>query len=179
MKKPNQKIRLAGTVENRLDAQHLLKSAGDLVLIERSGIPRWAVIRCPSGCGDDIALNLDVRTGSAWRIYHRRKQISIFPSVWRDSGCGSHFIVWNSKIHWCGNRWNLNSAGEIDPHRVLDILRSAESSYVNLTTIAEDLHAIPWDVLQVCRTLEKSGVLIEGRNDQRWHFRLRTADPHR
>ena len=59
------------------------------------------VIRCPCGCGDDLLLNLDLRAGSAWGFYRNRRGLTIYPSYWREDGCGSHFILWNDRIYWC------------------------------------------------------------------------------
>jgi len=27
--------------------------------------------------------------------------MSLYPSYWRDTACGSHFIIWNNNINWC------------------------------------------------------------------------------
>ncbi|MGE6743310.1 DUF6527 family protein [Allorhizobium pseudoryzae] len=94
-------------------------SARRLVVIEGDALPTplprrnlvltrddgddWSVgMRCPCGCGDTIELMLleearprwDVVTDSAGRP-------SLHPSVWRKTGCMSHFWVRNGRIHWC------------------------------------------------------------------------------
>src|SRR5258708_7376675 len=61
-------LALKSTVESRASAADLLKSPGDAVLIQR-GQPRWLILKCPCGCGDEIPVNLDRRAGKAWRFY--------------------------------------------------------------------------------------------------------------
>jgi len=68
-------------------------AAGAHLAIVRRGILRWIVFQCPCGCGELITLNLDKRTGPHWRIWRRKNSLSINPSVWRTSGCQSHFVL--------------------------------------------------------------------------------------
>jgi hypothetical protein len=72
------------------------------------GAPRSIVILCPDGCGEVLTVNLDRRSGPAWRFFERRGTLTIYPSIWRDSGCRAHFIIWNSEILWC-------DGGEAEP----------------------------------------------------------------
>jgi hypothetical protein len=58
------------------------------------------VLSCPCGCGDEISVNLDPRTGPAWRTYQTARGFTLFPSIWRESGCKSHFIIWEDRILW-------------------------------------------------------------------------------
>jgi len=91
-------LRLLKVVSTRGEAAGYLKSPGDAVLIER-GRPRLLLLACPCGCGEEYPINLDDRAGKAWRIYRNRgKGLTLFPSVWRDTGCGSHFIIWRDRI---------------------------------------------------------------------------------
>src|SRR6267378_4236509 len=77
---------------------HLVSAPGDAVLIER-GTPRWLLLACPCGCGAELPINLDRRAGKAWRVYkHGTTTLSVYPSVWRDTDCGSHFIIWRGNI---------------------------------------------------------------------------------
>lgn len=64
----NFKISLKAEVGSRAGVADILKRSGDAVLIQR-GAPRWLLLRCPCGCGEDIPVNLDARAGKAWRIY--------------------------------------------------------------------------------------------------------------
>src|ERR1041385_2821383 len=91
------KVKLRGNVERHDLATPLLQVPGDAVIVER-GKPRLLILRCPCGCGDNLLINLDRRVGKAWHLYQRRKRLTLFPSYWRDDGCGSHFILWDDDI---------------------------------------------------------------------------------
>jgi hypothetical protein len=58
-------------------------------------------MRCPDGCGETLVVNLDPRAGKAWKLDMRTGKATLYPSVWRDGGCGSHFIVWRGDVLWC------------------------------------------------------------------------------
>src|SRR5438105_3352414 len=94
-------IRLRAEVQHRHEGDALLKSPGDAVLVNR-GRPRSLLIACPDGCGETLVVNLDQRSGPAWRFYRHASGVSLSPSVWREGGCESHFIVWRGRIIWCG-----------------------------------------------------------------------------
>ena len=74
----------------------------NLVLARDDG-ENWCVgLRCPCGCDDTIELLL-VREGRPrWDIIidgHGRPTLN--PSIWRSSGCCSHFWVKGGRIVWC------------------------------------------------------------------------------
>lgn len=147
-------IKYHGKVETRDAATSLLKNAGDVVLVER-GKPRLLVLRCPCGCGDDLLINLDRRTGPAWYIYSKRKGMTLYPSYWRDSGCGSHFIIWNNHIYWCygletdeSDTWQVSTEIEDSVYGVL-----SDEWFISYEQVAKHLGLIPWEALQACRQL--------------------------
>ena len=78
-------LNLKGTVSSRSDTTGMLNIAGDAVIVERAR-PRLLVLMCPCGCGEIFATNLDGQAGKAWRLYRKGGSITVFPSVWRDSG---------------------------------------------------------------------------------------------
>lgn len=181
-------LRLLGTVGSRGEAGTLLRAAGDAVLVER-GRPRLLVLRCPCGCGEDFPINLDPRAGPAWRLYRAPAQryglragpgfldasTSLFPSVWRESGCRSHYVIWRDRIL-------LFSGGDEELDQTPDHGKALEeAAYAELRTnelrpfaqIAEALKQIPWDVLVACRSLVRSDRAIEGTSQQRGCFRRR------
>src|SRR4051812_11259671 len=94
-------ISYKGTIKSRSESGVLIEP-GDYVIVER-GAPRLIVMRCPCGCGDDLLINLDARSGPAWRFYSKQSGNSLHPSYWRSSACKSHFIIWNNKIYWCSS----------------------------------------------------------------------------
>ena len=171
----NRSISLKAEIGSRAGAADLLKAPGDAVLIQR-GAPRWLLLLCPCGCGEEIPLNLDARAGKAWRLYREPiKGLTLFPSVWRDTGCQSHFVVWRDRILMFGIDQALNTSpsDSLDlttlSRRVLDAW--PHGRLVPYVDVADALREIPWDVQAACRRLVKVGVLVEGRGVQRGWFR--------
>jgi hypothetical protein len=172
MKDRARSVRFRGKVESRDAAAPLLAVKGDFAFVER-GQPRLLVMRCPCGCGDDLVINLDPRAGNAWRHYQTRHGLTIFPSYWRNSGCRSHFILWNDRIYWCSDwgtegsdRWFVD--GQIESE-VLAVLPA--DRFVRFDQIAQQLNLIPWDVLQACRQLVQAGRATAGPRRQIAEFR--------
>jgi hypothetical protein len=93
-------FKMLGIVARYSEAATLLKKPGDCAVVERKGTLRQIVISCPDGCGETLSINLDPRSGAAWRLYQRRGRWSLFPSIDRTSGCRSHFLLWGGHIAW-------------------------------------------------------------------------------
>jgi hypothetical protein len=166
MKKRANRIAVKGEVTHRHLADEVLKAPGEAVLVRR-GVLRSMVIACPDGCGEILSVNLDGRAGKAWHYYDRGGDVSLFPSVWRDTGCESHFILWRSRIYWCdwGEELDIPMADVIV--QVRDALGTQLESY---TSIAERLDLVPWAVLSACGKLRREGFAAEGKDKLRGHF---------
>jgi hypothetical protein len=167
-------LRLRAIVSSRTEASNHLKSPGDAVLVNR-GIPRLLLLMCPCGCGEQLPMNLDSRAGQAWRLYRgRNDSLTLYPSVWRESGCESHFIIWRDQILLFGQ-----SEEDFDDSLVADetmptpeavLAQIPASGMISFFDIAEAIDAVPWDVLRVCRKLVRSGRAKEGRGRERGSF---------
>lgn len=163
---------------SRGEASVHLKQPGDAVIVDRQG-PRWLVLKCPCGCGAELPVNLDRRAGPAWRLYMSRKGISVYPSVWRDTDCKSHFIIWRDKILMIGPQYDDYWPDEADPadtelaQRVLDTLTSRGQSAEEISDQIPG--SIPWDVLRCCRRLCRSNLVTEGRGQEQGRFWRRSA----
>jgi hypothetical protein len=172
-REPVRKIRFRGEVEYQDQADAVTRSAGDTAVVVR-GRPRSLVMACPDGCGERLIINLDPRTGAAWRLYQRRGQLSLFPSVWRDSGCGSHFILWSDHILWCSSEDDYGPEPAFDDGPLRDLVLSELGHRLKpFADIAEALGGIPWEVLDVCRQLVRRGLALEGLGSDRGCFRRR------
>jgi len=168
------RARLKGIVASHTAALALIDEPGDVAIVKRGAL-RSVVMRCPDACGEVITLNLDPRTDKAWRIYRSPRGVTIFPSVWRDTGCQSHFIIWNDVISWTNAfdedaRWSDNET-ELE-ERVWRALRP--DAYSEFVQIADALDEIPWAVLDACRRLVKEGRAKAGLGSMKSSFR-RTA----
>ena len=174
MNKSADKVRFKGKVATRGEASALINKPGDAALIER-GRPRLLLVNCPCGCGQHFPINLDPRAGPAWRLYwNRQRELSLYPSVWRESDCMSHYVIWRNKIFLLGKYENDFDAC-LQPDnaiRLVDAVRQRlpESGLVSFSQIADELDAIPWDVLIVCRRLVRAGVAREGLGTERGSF---------
>ncbi len=178
--KRSQGCALRGTVSHRDEASGLLTAAGDAVLVER-GFPRLLVLSCPCGCGDEIPINLDPKAGPAWRCFiDRRKGTTLYPSVWRESGCGSHFVLWNGTYHLFGRDSGLDDElGSKSDKRHGDLILAYLKGRppVPFAAIAEALSLIPWDVLSLCRRMVREGKLLQQMDSEPPAFGLSPHPP--
>lgn len=162
------KLYFKGRVSQRHEATPLLIEPGATVLVVR-GVPRSVAIACPDGCGEQLTINLDPRSGPAWRFYEEPgATISLYPSVWRDTGCKSHFIVWKSRVYWCDRHEGLESPSEDVKQRTLAALTPQFLPYHALAT---RLGIVPWAVLSACDTLCRLGQAEAGTGNLSSHYR--------
>ena len=160
------RMTIRARVGSRANASAHLKAPGDAVLVERQR-PRWLILSCPCGCGAELPVNLDRRAGPAWRLYESSRGTTVYPSVWRDTDCKSHFIIWRNNILMLGRGpnelWDDESEWAEDDllKRVRDTLSARQQSAEEISD--QIAGSIPWDVLRCCRKLCRLGVAVEGR----------------
>lgn len=151
---------IVGKMERYSEAVDLLKNPGDYVVVHR-GVPRSVVMACPDACGEILTLNLDRRTGKAWRIYGDPNRISMYPSIWKDSGCRAHFILWHGRILWC-----LAEAYErphIEQSVVDQVLRRLTiHDFISYEELANQAGLNPWDALWACDVLVRNRQAVRG-----------------
>lgn len=64
----------------------------------------WTMFRCPCGCGNVITLPLKKTHSPHWIITGNKvDNLTLYPSVWQNSGCCSHFWIRDGKVLWCEN----------------------------------------------------------------------------
>lgn len=171
--KPAKRVRWRGTVGSRDDARQFLAAPGDVVLVER-GCPRSLVIKCPCGCGEELVINLDDRVGPAWRLYRDKRGSTLYPSVWRESGCRSHFIVWHDTVLMCNQNDRMDEVPDQQlQERVLSKLPT--DRYCSFDEIAYAIDEIPWSVLAACQELVRLGFAQEGVGSLKGCFQRRLA----
>ena len=87
--------------EERSDAVRAAKRER-LVAIAGAGEKfKWAFLRCPCGCGEQIALNLMPSHHPSWQVRRgAHGDFSVAPSVFATS-CGAHFWLEDGRIRWC------------------------------------------------------------------------------
>jgi hypothetical protein len=68
------------------------------------GSPIWALFRCPCGCRTVISLSLQKIHTPKWTVKNNSSgRPSLYPSVWQNKGCCSHFWIKDGRVYWCSN----------------------------------------------------------------------------
>jgi len=168
-RKRSVRIVFKGTTGTHGEALALVRESGDIALVERGRL-RALLCMCPCGCGDVITVNLDRRADKAWSLYRRGNSISLYPSVWRDSGCESHFVVWSNRVLWLEEDW-LFADDQIDQLMVDVLPLIPNHEFVHFRDIADKLDEIPWAVIRACRKLVRADQLAEGRDKYTGYFK--------
>jgi hypothetical protein len=104
-----------------------------------------------------LTINLDPRSGKAWRADNSGDRLTLYPSVWRQEGCRAHFIVWRDALLWCdGTAYNVDlDDGTLET--VKATLREAEGHPLHYHEIAELALIHPWEALWACQRLQRHG----------------------
>jgi hypothetical protein len=73
----------------------------DLILLQDDG-ENWSVgFRCPCGCEEVIELLLLPNVKPRWDMkVNNRGRPTLSPSVWKKTGCRSHFWIVDGKVSW-------------------------------------------------------------------------------
>lgn len=172
MSEPARKVQMCGEAEYRDQGEALINAPGDAALIRRGPL-RSFLIRCPDGCGETLVVNLDARAGKAWRFHNRGNVPTLYPSVWREGGCGSHFIVWQGRIIWCGSYERGNIEPEYDEALETRLYAITSFTLQRDEDLANQLDEITWDVSRSARRLVLKGLLENGGQGKLNWFRRR------
>lgn len=66
--------------------------------------PKWALFKCPCRCGDVVTLSLQQVHRPHWRLTSTLTgRPTLYPSIWRDKGCLSHFWLRDGRVFWCAD----------------------------------------------------------------------------
>ena len=96
MRRPPKPAAILPAVESDANADALVSAAAGAAAILRTSDGRFKRILflCPSKCGEVLSINLDPRNRPVWRlVIDGEGKPTLYPSVWRTTGCGAHFIV--------------------------------------------------------------------------------------
>lgn len=76
-------------------------------LVGDAGDPWSAGLICPCGCREHIKISLIRNDRPRWRYRtHNDSTVSLDPSIWRVTGCCSHFTMVRGRIRWARARRN-------------------------------------------------------------------------
>ena len=86
---------------------HVLYVVGD------RSFQKWALLKCPCGCGEPIMLSLSQKRRPKWAVVTDwLDRPSVAPSIWQTAGCYSHFWIKQGRIRW------TKDTGRPHSHRV-------------------------------------------------------------
>lgn len=89
------------TFEERSEARAAANQDGVAALVSSGEKRKWLILKCPCGCGQEIALNLMGSHSPRWRVDVTSAQsFSVHPSVDATS-CGAHFWLRDGRVSWC------------------------------------------------------------------------------
>lgn len=72
-----------------------------LYIVEEDGYQEQAAMLCPCGCGNVLHMNLLTDERPCWRVTtHTDGTATLHPSVWRKTGCQSHFWFREGRVVW-------------------------------------------------------------------------------
>ncbi|MDP9632433.1 UNVERIFIED_ORG: hypothetical protein J2W85_004518 [Ensifer adhaerens] len=170
MTAPARMVRMIGDAEYRDQAEATLLAPGDTSMVFRSR-PRSIVMACPDGCGETLVINLDSRADKAWRFDMRGEGLTLFPSVWREGGCESHFIVWRGHILWCDRFEEGNSEPAYNPEIEEAVLSAMDEVHPrNAVEIADAIDELVWDVNRAAGRLVERGLARSWKVNSGWVF---------
>lgn len=70
-------------------------------VIGEHGHQWYAAMQCPCGCGDTLQLSLHAEASPRWTLQRRWDGApSLSPSIWRRTGCRSHFFLEGGRVRW-------------------------------------------------------------------------------
>lgn len=75
---------------------------GQFISVSHKGKLFWSVFRCPCGCGEVISLPMSHPHTPRWRLeISTAGRPTLYPSIWRNKGCKSHFWLTDGSVYWC------------------------------------------------------------------------------
>jgi len=79
-------------------------AGGTVTVVGNGKKPKWSLFLCPCGCQSVITLPLQRIKDPYWIIAKSKAgRPSLRPSIWRDVGCFSHFIIDDGRVYWCND----------------------------------------------------------------------------
>lgn len=73
-----------------------------LYVTRQQNEPAFGSLVCPCGCREVLQLRFFGHRRPRWFVtWDRRRSATVTPSIWRRSGCKSHFYLTGGRIRWC------------------------------------------------------------------------------
>lgn len=76
-------------------------NSGTIYIVGNKGFYWQGVMLCPCGCKEQLYINFIEDQYPCWTYeILKRRRITLQPSLWRKTGCKSHFFVREGRIVW-------------------------------------------------------------------------------
>lgn len=73
-----------------------------LYVTSQQGQPAFGFMICPCGCREILHLRFFGPRSPRWSVATDADgRPSVIPSIWRKTGCESHFYLTRGRVHWC------------------------------------------------------------------------------
>lgn len=83
-------------------------ASGQFYAVVYKGTLHWTSFRCPCGCQEVISLPMQHPHSPKWSLNtDDTGKPTLYPSVWRNKGCLSHFWLRDGRVYWCADTGNL------------------------------------------------------------------------
>ena len=90
-------------IKDKIPDENLLNERDFIEVVYRNQ-SYWAIFKCPCGCKKVISLPLQKKHNPHWELKCSIEgKPTLYPSVWQNKGCLSHFWIVKGKIEWCSN----------------------------------------------------------------------------
>lgn len=98
----SQRYHFGSILEKKITPDNASIQENEFIAVIYKNKPVWALFKCPCGCGYVITLPLQKPHNPKWRLYKSEsKRPTLYPSVWQNKGCHSHFWIEDGKLIWC------------------------------------------------------------------------------
>jgi hypothetical protein len=78
--------------------------SGQLYVVGNTKFQKWALMRCPCGCGETIMLSLSRKQRPSWSVdVDWLGRPTLEPSIRQTAGCFSHFWLKGGALSWCAD----------------------------------------------------------------------------
>ena len=91
-------------------------TAGQLLIVGQPDLQKWACLRCPGGCGEQLLLSLNPARRPRWTAsIDWLGRPTVQPSVKQLDGCRCHFWIRCGMVEWCSDSGRGGGDGTTHP----------------------------------------------------------------
>jgi hypothetical protein len=100
LKKKKNKKRYTAVISSDIPSAESIEE-GIMVIVGGANFVKWVYFKCPCGCGDVLLLSLMKSIKPNWKLKADQFTLpTIYPSVWKNDGCKSHFWIRKGRVIW-------------------------------------------------------------------------------